>query len=175
MWINELWPVWTFFVIYLKALLNQLFERLCFRFDPNPLNPDHYYKISETIGPNTPEAMITTLSCQSNVENPRVQFFLVDEKDLLHSQYCGDFGITEFYEKGKYKVNVFVAAPLNHETIQQYSLILRCQVNMLSVAFWKMAICKSCLSCFPFIENLDISYRILGDWRCMSRLHWPLM
>ncbi|XP_059140331.1 neural-cadherin-like isoform X2 [Physella acuta] len=97
------------------------------KFDPNPLNPDHYYKISETISPNTPEAMITTLSCQSNVENPRVQFFLVDEKDRLHSQYCGHFGITEFYEKGKYKVNVFVAAPLNHETIQQYSLILRCQ------------------------------------------------
>ncbi|CAL1540107.1 unnamed protein product [Lymnaea stagnalis] len=97
------------------------------KFDSDSNSPGFTYRIAETVSPNTPEAVITTLGCKSNMENPRVQFFLVDSRGILQSQHAGAFAISEFQEFGNYKVNVSVAQQLDYEKVKQLSAILRCQ------------------------------------------------
>lgn len=100
------------------------------RFNPDPTSPTYSYKIAETVSPNTQEATITTLTCQSNMQNPRVQYFLVDSRGFLQSQQAGDFAISEYQKNGQYNVDVIVAQQLDYEKTRQYSLILRCQVGI---------------------------------------------
>ncbi|XP_055891438.1 neural-cadherin-like [Biomphalaria glabrata] len=97
------------------------------KFDPDPISPSYAYRIAETVTPNTQDAVITTLSCKSNMANPRVQFFLVDPRGTLQSQQAGSFAITEFQQGGHFMVNVSVAQQLDYEKVKQYSVILRCQ------------------------------------------------
>ncbi|GFR69872.1 neural-cadherin [Elysia marginata] len=88
---------------------------------------NYRYKIAETVQPNTDEAVLTTLGCKSNTDNPRVQYFIVDSKGELKSHQAGAFSIYEFQQYGRYKVNVSVARPLDYEKQQEYTLTLRCQ------------------------------------------------
>ncbi|CAG5122582.1 unnamed protein product, partial [Candidula unifasciata] len=97
------------------------------KFEPDPTSPNYSYKIAETVIPNTQEAIITTLTCRSNMQNPRVQYFLVDSRGVLQSQQAGAFAITEYQQNGLFKVDVSVAQQLDYEKTRQYSLILRCQ------------------------------------------------
>ncbi|GFN86028.1 neural-cadherin [Plakobranchus ocellatus] len=85
------------------------------------------YKIEETVLPNTDKAVLTTLGCQSNTENPRVQYFIVDSKGELKSHQAGAFAIYEFHQNSRYLVNVSVAQALDYERQKEYSLTLRCQ------------------------------------------------
>ncbi|KAH9502666.1 hypothetical protein Btru_074062 [Bulinus truncatus] len=109
------------------------------KFDPDPISPSYAYRIAEVVTPNTPEAVITTLSCNSNMANPRVQFFLVDARGTLQSQQAGAFAITEFQQGGHNMVNVSVAQQLDYEKVKQYSVILRCQVELvkLTLTWWR--------------------------------------
>ena len=105
-----------------------------FRFDKDN---NYHYEIEETVQPNTDKAILTTLGCRSNTENPRVQYFIVDSKGDLKSHQAGAFSIYEFQDYGRYMVNVSVAQPLDYEKQKDYTLTLRCQVfNNFSGAFF---------------------------------------
>lgn len=88
--------------------------------------------MAENIKPGSPEAVITTLQCESKIENDaRVQFFLVSEEGNLESQGLGKFAITPFRVGDLYYVNVSVAENLDFETAEVHNIILRCQVSVI--------------------------------------------